>query len=226
MWLGQTPRVPYIKERCHYTFRWWYEYSGGQMTDWGAHHIDIAQWAMGLQSSGPVEIDGKAEFPGIPDGYNVATTFQARLVYPGGIEMLVADRGEIGITFEGDKGSIFVSRADLRGKAVDELKEIPLPREAFKLYPYDNLERPPRVQKKEATMNHMGNFFDCIRTRNKPIADVASQHRSVTACHVANISMRLGRKLRWDPEKEIFVADEEANRWLSREQRKPYAVEG
>lgn len=219
LWQGQTPLVPYIKERCHYTFRWWYEYSGGQMTDWGAHHMDIAHWGMGMQYSGPVEIDGKATFPDIPNGYNVATEFGARLVYPNGLELVVRDKGENGILFEGEKGTVFVNRAVLRGTAVDELESRPLERKDFTLYGHDNLTRPERVQKRPATMNHMGNFVDCMETGNLPVSDVVSQHRSVSACHVANLSMRLGRKLRWDPEKELFVGDDEANRWLSREQR-------
>ena len=79
LWLGQTPAVPYCEERCHYTFRWWYEYSGGKMTDWGAHHVDIAQWGIGADQSGPVEIDGQAKLPNIENGYNVPPWFHANL---------------------------------------------------------------------------------------------------------------------------------------------------
>jgi myo-inositol 2-dehydrogenase/D-chiro-inositol 1-dehydrogenase len=225
LWLGQTPKVPYCPERCHYTFRWWYEYSGGQMTDWGAHHLDIAHWAMGVQHTGPATIDGKATFPNIPNGYNVATAFEARMVYPNGVEMLVLDRGRNGILFEGDQGRIFVNRGTISGTPVEQLKENPLPREAFKLYGHDNLSRPPREGKLDSIINHTGNFFDCVRDRRAAIADVVSQHRSASVCHLANISMRLGRKLTWDPRKELFTGDEEANRWLSRPQRPPYDVQ-
>jgi len=104
LWQGQTPDVPYIPERSHYTFRWWHEYSGGKMTDWGAHHIDIAQWAI---DSLPVEINGQAKYPDIANGYNVATDFQADIKYANGVEMLVRDYGRRGIMFEGDQGRIF-----------------------------------------------------------------------------------------------------------------------
>jgi len=224
LWLGQAPLVPYIKERCHYTFRWWYEYAGGEMTDWGAHHMDIAQWGIGADQSGPVEIDGKAEFPNVPNGYNVATSFSARLIYANGVELAVEDRGRNGVTFEGDQGRIFVNRGTISGKPVDALRDNPLPREQFKLYAHDNLARPPRMGKLDSIINHIGNFFDCQRDRRRPISDVGTQHRSASVCHLANISMRLGRKLKWDPQKELFVGDEEANRWLSRTQRRPYKM--
>lgn len=225
LWQGQTPWVPYCKERTHYTFRWWYEYSGGQMTDWGAHHMDIAHWGMGADRSGPVEIDGEAKFPNIPNGYNVATSFGARLLYPGGVELDVTDTGSAHVLFEGKDGKIGVSRSKIWSEPMDVLEKGKPARDDYRLYPHDNASRPLRTGKREATMNHMGNFFDCIRTRNLPIADVESQHRSASVCHLANISMRLGRKLRWDPVKERFRDDAEANAWLSREQRKGYEIE-
>lgn len=224
LWLGQAPAVPYIEERCHYTFRWWYEYSGGQMTDWGAHHMDIAQWGIGAERSGPVEIEGKAEFPHVPNGYNVALKFSARLHYANGVELTVADEGRNGILFEGDAGRLFVNRGTITGKPLENLRDAPLDREHFQLYARDNLSRPPRVGKLDAIKNHMGNFFDCVRDRATPISDIVSQHRSATVCHLANISMRLGRKLAWDPVQEQFPGDAEANRWLSRQQRSPFEV--
>lgn len=224
LWQGQTPDVPYVEERCHYTFRWWLEYSGGQLTDWGAHHMDIAQWAAGMESSGPVEIEGQAKYPDVPSGYNVPVDFQVRYLFPSGVEMVVLDHGRNGILLEGTEGRIFVNRGTLEGKPAESLADDPLPRERFKLYPHDNLARPPREGKLDAIVNHMGNFFDCVRSRQQPISNVASQHRSVSTCHLGNISMRLGRKLRWDPEKELFVNDEEANRHLRREQRTNFAT--
>ncbi len=224
LWQGQTPEVPYIKERSHYTFRWWYEYSGGQMTDWGAHHVDIAQWGAGMQHSGPVEIEGKADFPDVPNGYNVAVNFSARMRYPDGVELEILDDGRNGVMFEGERGRIFANRGTVAGVAVDELADDPLEREDFVLYDHDNLARPPRSGKLDSIINHMGNFFDCVRSRELPISDVASQHRSVSVCHLANISMRLGRKLYWDPEAERFTGDDEANTWLSRPQRKGFEI--
>lgn len=221
LWQGQTPAVPYIPERSHYTFRWWYEYSGGKMTDWGAHHIDIAQWAIG---SLPVEIKGTATLPTVENGYNVAKKFAADIRYANGVELLVRDHGRSGILFEGDKGRIFVNRGVLAGKAVAELKQNPLPREKFTVYGHDNLSRPERSGKLDAIINHMGNFFDCVESKQATISNLESQHRSVSTCHLANISMRLGRPLKWDPEQEHFVGDKEADGWLKREQRKGYEV--
>jgi len=225
MWLGQCPDMPYLKERGHYTFRWWYESSGGEMTDTGAHHLDIAQWAIGAERSGPVEIDGRATFPKkMPDGYNVATQYGVTYRYANGVEMQVTDEGRNGILFEGELGRIFVNRGLLTGKPVDDLATAPLPREEFKLYPHDNLDRPARAGKLDAIINHMGNFHDCLISRKTPISDIETQHRSVSTCHLGTISMRLGRKLAWDPTAEQFVGDDEANTWLKREQRQGYEI--
>lgn len=224
LWLGQAPKVPYCQERCHYTFRWWYEYSGGKMTDWGAHHIDIAQWGLGVDDSGPVEIDGKAKFPNVGNGYNVPPWFEAQMKYENGVEVLVMCEGKIGVLFEGEKGRIFVTRGGITSDPVELVESDAMPREDYRLYAHDNLKRTAKVGKLDATHNHMGNFFDCIKTRHTPLSDVFSQHRSVSACHLATISMRLGRALKWDPRKEAFVGDEEADRWLRREQRKPYQL--
>ena len=117
MWQGQTPDVPYIKERCHYTFRWWYEYSGGQMTDWGAHHLDIAQWGIG---SLPVSVKGTAKLPSVVNGYNVAVDYAAEYQYANGVTMTVADHGRNGVMFIGSDGRIFVNRGTVSGKPVEE----------------------------------------------------------------------------------------------------------
>jgi predicted dehydrogenase len=224
LWQGQTPETPYIEERTHYTFRWWYEYSGGQMTDWGAHHVDIAQWGAGRQDTGPVEFDGTADFPDVADSYNVALSYRARMRYADGLELEILDRGRNGVMFEGQGGRIFTNRENVAGVAVDRLKDEPLVREDFELYDFDNLARPPRSGKLDSIVNHMGNFFDCVRSRKTPISDVASQHRSISVCHLANISMFLRRKLRWDPDAEQFVGDDQANARLSRPQRKGFEI--
>ena len=223
LWQGQTPAVAYVPERCHYTFRWWAEYSGGQMTDWGAHHIDIAQWAIGMEHSGPVEIEGKARYPNIENGYNVPADFEARFTYSNDVVMTVSDTGRNGILFEGTGGRIFVNRGSLEGTPVEDLERHPLPREEFRLYS-DDMDRPPRMGKLDAILNHMGNFYDCVLSRRTPVSDVVSQHRSVSVCHLANISMRLGRPLHWDPEREQAIDDPEANAMLRREQRKGFEV--
>lgn len=220
-WQGQTPATPYIEQRCHYTFRWWYEYSGGQMTDWGAHHLDIAQWAIGEL---PIAVSGRAAFPNTPNGYNVAVDFEAEYTYPSGVVMTVSDTGRNGIMFIGSEGRLFVNRGTISGKPVEALEQDPLPRESFQLYAHDNLNRPERMGKLDSIINHMGNFFDCVRTRDKPISDVVSQHRSVATCHIGNIAMRLGRPLKWDSQAEQFVDDAQANTWLRREQRSGYEI--
>lgn len=221
LWQGQTAAVPYMEERCHYTFRWWYEYSGGQMTDWGAHHLDIGQWAIGEY---PIAVAAQAKLPNIPDGYNVAVDYAATYRYPSGAIMTVKDTGQNGVLITGTKGRIFVNRGRLTGKPVEELPDNPLPREKYRLYAHDNLQRRPRAGKLDAIINHMGNFFDCVGSRQRPISDVWSQHRSVTTCHIANISMRLGRPLRWDPQEQRFASDDEANAWLQREQREGFQI--
>jgi len=219
LWQGQTPDVPYREERSHYTFRWWYEYSGGQMTDWGAHHLDIAQWAI---DSLPVEISGTAVYPTVADGFNVAVDYGVKYQYANGVTMTVSDTGRNGIMFTGTKGRLFVNRGSLQGKPVEDLKHNPLPREQWQAYGFDNLERPERAGKLDAIINHMGNFFDCILQRREPVSDVASQHRSVSTCHLGNIAMREGRTLSWDPQQERFVNDQAADRHLSRPQRQGF----
>ncbi len=226
LWQGQTPDVAYRKERCHYTFRWWQEYSGGQMTDWGAHHLDVAQWLLGQQHSGPVKIEGTANYPEpSTHSYNVAVDFRAKYTYDDGVELEVLDTGRNGVLVEGTKGRMFVNRGTIAGTPVDDLKSNPLPREDWKLYEHDNLERPARMGKLDAIVNHVGNWYDCIVSREQPICDVVTQHRSVSVCHLGNIAMKLGRPLRWDPVAEEFPGDAEANGHLSREQRKGFEVE-
>lgn len=219
LWQGQTPDVPYIEQRSHYTFRWWYEYSGGQMTDWGAHHIDIAQWAI---DSYPVEIHGTAKMPTVANGYNVAIDFNVVYKYANGVELSVHDEGRNGILLNGTQGRIFVNRGTLDGAAVDDLKEHRLDREQWVAYDFDNHKRPARVGKLDAIINHMGNFFDCVEARRTPVSDVESQHRSVSTCHLGNISMQLGRPLKWDPVNENFIDDAKASELMRREQRKGF----
>jgi predicted dehydrogenase len=239
MWLGQTPRVDYrerkvpgahgkeqIESRCHYEFRWWYEYSGGKLTDWGAHHVDIAQWAIGMDHSGPTRIEPlhvkhpvpfKNGYPTVDDEYNTATEFTVRCLFPNNVEILIVHHSPDGngILFEGTKGKFHVgrSRESLNGDPVDELKTRPLPEGIItKLY------------KGKKPGHHMGNFAECVKTREQPVSDVYTHHRAITTCHLANISMRLGRSLSWDPQSQQIVGDKEAQKWQSREQRKDYEI--
>jgi predicted dehydrogenase len=224
MWLGQTPLVEYISERCHGNFRWWYEYSGGKMTDWGAHHVDIAQWAIARENSGPARVEVvSAEHPvafqhgnpTVDDTYNTAVAFNVRCLYDNGVEIIIRDDTENGITFEGDNGEFFVSRSRLSGDPVDELKQNPIPESVL-----------IALRKGKRLDSHMGNFIECARDRAMPVSDVFSHHRNLTTCHLANIAIRLGRNLTWDPEKEQIVGDLEANAMQHREARKGYEILG
>ncbi len=144
--------------------------------------------------------------------------------YPSGVEMTVSDTGRNGLMFVGENGRLFVNRGVLSGKIADELTQTPIPRESYRLYDFDNLDRPPRSGKLDAIINHLGNFFDCVSARRQPISDVESQHRTATTCHLANISVRLGRPLKWNAQSEHFRDNAEANSYLKREQRPQYAV--
>jgi predicted dehydrogenase len=237
MWLGPTAKVPYRldggKTNCHYEFRWWYEYSGGKMTDWGAHHIDIAQWMLNADGTGPVAVEHveSAKPYDKGDGYNCHPTFKVLYTYAGGEKLEVShgagtavkglvdakgesrkdkagkpigeiSGGENGVMVFGDKGTLFVSRGLLLAsdKAVFEpLKDDP------KLYP----TRPA---------SHMGNFLDCIKTRETPICGVDVGAGSVTVCHIGTIALRTEKKLKWDPKTNTFD-DADANKMLSRERR-------
>lgn len=222
LWQGQTVDVPFVAERSHYTFRWWQEYSGGQMTDWGAHHIDIGQWGIGAH---PVEIEGSAVYPEADSGsFNVPIDYSVRYRFENGVEMSVADTGRNGVMFTGSRSRVFVNRGTVAGLPVEELSKRPLPRDRFTAYDFDNTSRPERAGKLDAIINHMGNFFDCVAERRTPISDVESQHRSVSTCHLGNIAMKLGRPLKWDPQRERFVNDKEANSHLSREQRTGFEI--
>lgn len=237
-WLGPAPKVDYRfqpreKSRpfsnCHYEFRWWYEYSGGKLTDWGAHHVDICNWALKLngQTEGPVSIGGTAEHPveyvdGKPvqtDRYNTANKFNFTVKYPGDVEMVIRNDTANGVMIEGDKGRIFVNRGKLVGQPVEDLKENPLPEDAiskvYKGHPRFNNER----------RAHWANFLHCVRERKEPISDVHSHMEMLNVCHLAGISARLGRGFEWDDKAEQIIGDEQANSMLARPYREGYEIE-
>jgi myo-inositol 2-dehydrogenase/D-chiro-inositol 1-dehydrogenase len=232
MWLGQAPKIDYTEKRCHGQFRWWLEYSGGKLTDWGAHHVDIAQWGLGLEQTGPIEIEGSGKFPNIPadfdpiaffagkqklvNGYNAATKFSTKLAFEGGATITVREGPGNGITFKGDKGEIFVNRGKLTGTMIEALTDSDyqwLKEERTKLY------------KGMPIRGHMENFFSCVKARKEPVSDVFSHHRHLTSCHLSNIAMLLKRKLRWDPKQEVFIEDTQANGLLSRPRRKGFEIQ-
>jgi predicted dehydrogenase len=226
LWLGQAPKVAYVKERCHGSFRYWYDYSGGTLTDWGAHHNDIALWALGLERSGPVTVQGRALIQPIPGGFTAASQYRVEYTYANGVAhtcQTIAKEdpsgrptgqlgpGELpnGVKFEGADGWIFVSRSKIEASRPGLIND-PLPSSAQRLY---------------VSHNHMKNFFDCVRSRQQPICDVEIGHRSVSVCHLGVIAIRLGRKLKWDPASERFVGDKQADEWIAREMRKPWSYD-
>ncbi|GAC1472709.1 MAG: Gfo/Idh/MocA family oxidoreductase [Isosphaeraceae bacterium] len=218
-WLGQTPEVDYVEKRGHYEFRWWYEYSGGKVTDWGAHHNDIAQWGLGTDGSGPVRVESTCDSPrykepncyNCPPHFNITYTYAENASkYCDGTRVICTSGGENGVKFDGEGGWIFVSRERIEAsdkKLIDES----LPTDALRLY---------------KSSDHMQNFFDCVHSREKPICDVEIGFRSVTVCHLGNISLRLGgRTLSWNPTLERFQGDALANEMLSRKMRAPWKLE-
>ncbi|MCE9606924.1 MAG: Gfo/Idh/MocA family oxidoreductase [Planctomycetia bacterium] len=216
-WLGQAPAAEFCKQRFD-PFRWWFEYSGGFMTDWGAHHLDIVQWALGLERAGPTTVVADAELPNVVDGYNTPRRFTVDMTYPGDVSVRIElSRKVNGILFEGDAGSIFVNRLRIVGEPYESLASQPLDAVAVR---YHNRVRPWGT----ANYIHMVDFLEAVRSGEAPISDVESQHRAATACHLANIAMRLGRKVRWDADREDFLNDPEATAMLSRPQRAGYAV--
>lgn len=206
MWLGPAPWSPYTKERCHYNFRFNFDYGGGQMTNFGAHNLDIAQWGNGTQYSGPVEVEGTGEFPttGI---YNVPVRYKINYKYANGVELLCDSTG-FDALFEGTDGWVRVNRGRIDANPKSLLNSPILPHEEH-LY---------------ESQSHRVNFLDCVRTRRQPIANAEIGHRTATMCHLGNIACLLGRKLNWNPETERFVNDPEADRLLSREYRPPWAL--
>jgi predicted dehydrogenase len=225
MWLGQAPMVDYIDKRCHYQFRWWYEYSGGKFTDWGAHHVDIATWAIGYdkEGMGPVEIDGtdakhpvpfKDGYPTVDDSYNTAHDYAVHCKYDNGIVMTVTSRGDNGITFEGTKGKIFVNRGKITGKPIEEKWDEGkfTEEDLVKLYRDKPFE------------GHKQNFYRCIREGGLTVSDVFSHVQAMGTCHLAAIAARLNRKLTWDPKAEKFVGDDQASSFVARKPREGFEI--
>jgi predicted dehydrogenase len=211
LWLGPAPWAPYHPHRCHYKFRFNSDYSGGDVTNWGAHQLDITQWGIGADDSGPLEVEGrgKRNATGLHDVfYDVHVDY----TYAGGVKVELRSSGN-GVRFQGTEGWIYVSRARLDAQPKSVLSS--------RIGP-DEIHLAP----KGAGGTHMEIWLDCIRTRNSRAlnAPVEVGHRSSTVCHLANIAMELGRKLKWDPVKEQFIDDDEANRMTWRPMREPWRL--
>lgn len=236
-WLGPAPKTDYralpemregygggvpLYTNCHYAWRNWYEYSGGQMNDWGAHHVDIATWALDAGDTGPnkitpvsysLPVEYKNGHPTVSDRYNSPTKFEIHANMPGDIPMVITSEGDNGILFEGTKGRFFVNRGKLAGKPIEDLEGNPLPEGAVE-----------KVYGGPVSANHTKNFIDAMTSRERPISDVWSHNRMLETCHLANIAIRLGRELNWDPTTRQIIGDNEANTFLSREPRKGFEI--
>lgn len=224
-WLGQAPKVDYIKERCHYQFRWWYEYSGGKFTDWGAHHVDIATWAISQNDAGqgPIEFDGsdakhpvefKNGYPTDDASYNSATDYAVKCRFASGIEMTVTSRGDNGILFEGTKGRLFVNRGKITGAPIEEKWD------DGKFTPEDLA----RLYKGKPFEGHKQNFYRTIREGGLPVSDVYSHVQMMNTCHLCAIAARLGRTIKWDPKTEKITGDDQAAAFFARKQRTGYEI--
>lgn len=230
MWLGPAPWRPYNKHRVHYYFRFFWDYSGGQMTNWGAHHLDIVQWALGMDGSGPVEIRGRGEYDP-QKRFEVPASFAITYRYANGVvvecrspralvsELLPDRQAEArellngrddftGCLFEGERGLLYVNRGAIAAWPEEFLQE-PVGEKDLRVY---------------ASRNHHQNWLECIRTRALPICDVAVGHRSATVCHLGNIAVRTGKVVRWDPVGEKIVGDAELTRWVSKPYRAPWSL--
>ena len=204
MWLGQAPRAPYTEKRCHYHFRFIWDYAGGQVTNNGVHALDFVQWANGTDLTGPVEIEGRGEFP--KDGlFDTPTSWNIEYTYADGVRLLFSS-GRSGVRFEGTEGWIQSSPFDAHPKSL--LTSVIGPDEIH-LY---------------KSSDHKQDFLDCVRDRTDPIAHAEIGHRSASICHLGNIAMLTERKLRWDPDTESFVNNAEANRMLSRPMASPWRL--
>ena len=238
MWLGPAPKRPYNKQRGIYHFRWFWDYSGGQMTNLGAHEIDIIHWVMNVK--GPTAVSSSGGRFALKDLGETPDTQDALYEYPGFTtecsfrEASAGRRAGAGLEFFGTKGSMTISRTGF--EVFPDMKTAPenlIPafqgphpaggpvRRDVKPEPWVAAIKEPGSSAEQFDL-HVRNFLDCIKSRQRPIADVEGGHQATTACHLANISFRTGRKIRWDAEKEQITGDAEANAMLVRPYRKPW----
>ncbi|MCU0456085.1 MAG: Gfo/Idh/MocA family oxidoreductase [Bacteroidales bacterium] len=211
MWLGPAPKVPY-RGVVHWNWRWILDYSGGQMTDWAGHHIDIANWGAGLEYTGPVEVSGSGVYP--PEGiYNAPVEYDFLCKYENGIEMRVANSSRLekgmGTTWYGDLGWIHTDRGNILTASDPKILEEVIGENEIHLYKSEN---------------HWQNFVDSVRTGNQPIAPIEPAYRSISVGLLGEIAMMTGETIRWDPVKEEIIGNPRASRLLSRPYRKPWEL--
>jgi predicted dehydrogenase len=221
MWQGQAPAAPYCEGRVHWNFRWNLAYSGGMITDWGAHMIDIAQWGNDTEKTGPVEVEGKGQWPAKDALYNTATTFDLNYRYANGVTMNLVSKGP-GIRFEGTEGWVECQgwRAGIKASKPEIAEDLgPDAKQVYR--PIEIVKAGDGGKGGEHT-----NFVDCVKKRKPCYGPFETGHRTITIAHIANCAMLLGRKLKWDPEKERFDGDEEANAMpmIDRKQREPWTI--
>jgi len=231
MWLGSTAVVPYTENRVHpqvgYGRPGWLrceQFGAGMITGWGAHHLDSAHWAMDTEYTGPVEIWGSAEFPA-SGLWDVHGPFRTEALYANGVKMIVSGEFPNGIKFEGTDGWIFVSRGNEAVTASDPASRL---KDSQALAASDPRIITSVIGADEIHLyeskDHHGNWLDCVRSRKQPITPVEIAHRACSACLIHHMAMKMKRKLFWDPVKERFKNDDDANALLSRPQRPPYVV--
>lgn len=212
-WLGPAPERAYNANRVHYLFRFFWDYSGGQQTNFGAHDLDIAQWGLGTDDSGPVAVEGTATY-NRHNWYETPETAKQTFTYASGVQVhcTLGGGNPGGVTFVGEKGTVHVRRGaitvTLDGEKVPDPYK--LPTGDVKLY---------------VSNNHHANWLECVKSRRLPICDVEIGHRSATVCHLGNVAIRTGRKIAWDPKAETILNDREAAAMLTKRYRKPYRLE-
>jgi predicted dehydrogenase len=209
MWLGPALKVPY-RGVCHWNWRWILDYSGGQLTDWAGHHIDIANWGAGLEHTGPLEISGMGVYP--PEGiYNAPVEYDFLCKYEGGIEMRVANASRypmgMGTTWYGDLGWVHVDRGGKISASDPKILEEKIGDNEIHLYKSDN---------------HYQNFIDSVRSRKPAIAPIGPAYRAISVALLGEIAMTTGQTIRWDPVREVILDNTAANRLLGRPYRKPW----
>jgi predicted dehydrogenase len=211
-WLGSAPKVPY-RGVCHWNWRWILDYSGGQLTDWAGHHIDIAHWGLGLDRTGPIEISGEGVYPGPGELYNVPMEYDFNCKYQSGVVIRVANAARLpqgmGVVWYGENGWIHVDRGDVLTASKPELIA----------------EEPGSIKKTlYKSEDHWGNFLECIRTHKETIAPVDIAHRSISVGLLGEIAMTTKQKIQWDPTKEQIINNAEASKMLMRNFRAPWKI--
>lgn len=223
-WLGPAPAAPYHKDRCFYRFRFILDYSGGQTTNFGCHSNGLAQWALGADHGGPVEFeDLGAEWPVPGDLFTTATKVAFRARYASGVELIckTTKRG-FATRFEGTEGWV---EFDYKGiqTSPESLKTAKIGLQEIHL-PVSVKNRLEDGRKHSMSYDHVRNFIDCVKSREEPVEPVEAGHRTASLCHLGNIAMKLHRKIRWDPQQEQILGDEEAAAMLSRPMRAPWSL--